>query len=73
MLPAATGRTADAPGDLRKLYVWGYVNHVRSSRKLEAELRAQPGAALAALRVAARLQADRRFSPRQRGGAKARP
>jgi transposase len=36
-LPAATGRPAYAPGDLLKLYVWGYLNHVRSSRKLEAE------------------------------------
>src|SRR4051812_6142677 len=36
-LPAATGRPAYAPGDLLKLYVWGYLNHVRSSRKLETE------------------------------------
>src|SRR3954447_18555186 len=36
-LPAATGRPAYAPGDLLKLYVWGYFNHVRSSRKLEVE------------------------------------
>jgi transposase len=37
VLPAATGRPAYAPGDLLKLYVWGYLNHVRSSRKLEVE------------------------------------
>jgi transposase len=37
VLPAATGRPAYAPGDLLKLYLWGYLNHVRSSRKLEVE------------------------------------
>src|SRR6267378_3590921 len=31
------GRPAYAPGDLLKLYVYGYVNRVRSSRRLEAE------------------------------------
>jgi transposase len=35
--PAATGRPPYAPGDLLKLFLWGYLNHVRSSRKLEAE------------------------------------
>lgn len=36
---AATGRPAYAPGDLLKLYVYGYLNRVRSSRKLESETR----------------------------------
>jgi transposase len=31
------GRPAYAPGDLLKLYVYGYLNRVRSSRRLEAE------------------------------------
>jgi transposase len=31
------GRPPYAPGDLLKLYVYGYVNQVRSSRRLEAE------------------------------------
>lgn len=34
---AATGRPSYAPGDLLKLYVYGYLNRVRSSRRLEAE------------------------------------
>ena len=35
--PKATGRPGYAPGDLLKLYIYGYLNHVRSSRRLEAE------------------------------------
>jgi transposase len=34
---AATGRPPYAPGDLLKLYLWGYLNRVRSSRALERE------------------------------------
>ena len=33
----ATGRPGSAPADLLKLYVYGYLNRVRSSRRLEAE------------------------------------
>ena len=35
--PKATGRPGYAPGDLLKLYISGYLNRVRSSRRLEAE------------------------------------
>src|ERR1700742_5259494 len=35
--PKVTGRTAYAPGDLLKLYIYGYLNRIRSSRRLEAE------------------------------------
>jgi len=35
--PEKTGRPGDAPGDLLKLYIYGYLNRVRSSRRLEAE------------------------------------
>lgn len=34
---AATGRPPYAPADLLKLYVYGYLNQVRSSRRLERE------------------------------------
>ena len=37
--PEATGRPGYAPGDLLKLYIYGYLNRVRSSRRLEAECR----------------------------------
>src|SRR5438045_5443289 len=35
--PKETGRPGYAPGDLLKLYIYGYLNRVRSSRRLEAE------------------------------------
>jgi transposase len=37
--PAATGRPPYHPKDLLKLYIWGYFNEVRSSRRLERECR----------------------------------
>ena len=36
-MPKATGRPGYAPADLLKLYIYGYLNRVRSSRRLEAE------------------------------------
>ena len=35
--PKATGRPPYHPGDLLKLYIYGYLNGVRSSRKSEKE------------------------------------
>src|SRR6195952_6025353 len=35
--PEATGRPGYDPGDLLKLYLYGYLNRVRSSRRLAAE------------------------------------
>jgi transposase len=35
--PKWTGRPGYAPADLLKLYIYGYLNRVRSSRRLEAE------------------------------------
>src|SRR2546427_5915592 len=35
--PAATGRPAFLPGVLLKLYIYGYLNRVQSSRRLERE------------------------------------
>jgi transposase len=35
--PKVTGRPGYAPGDLLKLYIYGYLNRTRSSRRLEAE------------------------------------
>lgn len=36
-VPAETGRPGYDPRDLLRLYVWGYMNEVRSSRRLERE------------------------------------
>lgn len=38
-IPADTGRPGYDPRDLLKLYVYGYLNQIRSSRKLEQEAR----------------------------------
>lgn len=38
-VPADRGRPGYAPGDLLKLYLYGYWNRVRSSRRLETECR----------------------------------
>lgn len=38
-VPAETGRPPYDPRDLLKLYIWGYFNEVRSSRRLERECR----------------------------------
>src|SRR5947207_5482739 len=35
--PKVTGRPGYAPADLLKLYIYGYLNRTRSSRRLEAE------------------------------------
>ena len=35
--PKETGRPGYAPADLLRLYIYGYLNRVRSSRRLEAE------------------------------------
>ena len=35
--PKETGRPGYDPSDLLKLYIYGYLNRVRSSRRLEAE------------------------------------
>ena len=40
--PAATGRPSYHPSVLLKLYIYGYLNRVRSSRRLEAEPRCRP-------------------------------
>lgn len=38
-VPAATGRPPYDPRDLLKLYIWGYFNEARSSRRLERQCR----------------------------------
>jgi transposase len=38
MTPAATGRPAYHPSTLLKIYLYGYLNRVQSSRRLELDL-----------------------------------
>ena len=52
----ATGRPGYAPCDLLKLYIYGYLNRVRSSRRLEGEAHRNIESHLAAAQPEARLQ-----------------
>jgi transposase len=45
---AETGRPGYDPRDLLKLYLYGYLNQIRSSRRLETEVSSQCGADVAA-------------------------
>ena len=63
--PKATGRPGYAPGDLLKLYIYGYLNRVRSSRRLEAECYRNIEVYLAVAALEAGLQDRRRFQERQ--------
>jgi transposase len=45
-----TRRPGYAPGDLLKLYIYGYLNRVRSSRRLEMESHALANSQLEELR-----------------------
>jgi transposase len=56
--PKVTGRPGYAPADLLKLYIYGYLNRVRSSRRLEADPSQYRGD-LAAATSEAGLQDDR--------------
>ena len=43
VLPACTGRPGYHPAVLLKIYIYGYLNRIQSSRRLEREMSAQPG------------------------------
>jgi transposase len=49
--PKVTGRPCYAPGDLLKLYIYGYLNRVRSSRRLEADLRTRKAGLRPVMRI----------------------
>ena len=66
--PAATGRPAYHPGTLLKIYVYGYLNRLPSSRRLERETQRNLELIWLTGRLAPGLQDDRRLPPRQRPG-----
>ena len=69
--PKETGRPGYDPSDLLKLYIYGYLNRVRSSRRLEGGNPPQPGGDLAVAPPAAELQDHCGFPAREPGGVPA--
>ena len=67
--PKATGRPAYHPSILLKLYAYGYLNRIQSSRRLEREAGRNVEPIVAARAPGAGFQDDRRFSQGQRTGA----
>jgi transposase len=62
--PKAAGRPGYAPADLLKLYIYGYLNRVRSSRRLEMECHRNIEAARAILDVDTRGMVRTSVAPR---------
>lgn len=60
--PAETGRPGYDPRDLLKLYLYGYLQQIRSSRRLEAWMQAQCGTDVALGTAGAGPQEHRRVS-----------
>jgi transposase len=63
--PKATGRPGYAPGDLLKLYIYGYLNRVRSRRRLEMECHRDIEVNWLLRSLKPGLQDHRRFQERQ--------
>ena len=64
--PASTGRPAYHPSVLLKIYIYGYLNRVQSSRRLERESQRNIELMWLTGRFGPRLQNHSRFSQRQR-------
>jgi transposase len=64
--PASTGRPGYHPATLLKIYAYGYLNRVQSSRRLAARGSTQYRADVAHGASCAGLQDDRRLPTRQR-------
>src|SRR5271166_3487219 len=60
--PKETGRPGYHPADLLKLYIYGYLNRVRSSRRLKAESRRNLEVMWLLRGLTPDFQNDRRFS-----------
>ena len=69
--PKETGRPGYDPSDLLKLYIYGYLNRVRSSRRLEAETHRNLEVIWLLRRLRAELQDPCGFPAREPGGVPA--
>ncbi len=63
-VPAETGRPSYHPATLLKLYIYGYLNRIPSSRRLGARGAAKPRVDVAARPSCTRFQDGRRLPPR---------
>ena len=63
--PNDKGRPGYDPADLLKLYIYGYLNRVRSSRRLEVETHRNLEVIWLLRQLKVGLQDDRGFPPRQ--------
>jgi transposase len=61
--PASTGRPGYAPSTMLKLYVYGYLHQLTSSRKLEREAGRKHRTDVADRKAGTRLQDHRRLPP----------
>jgi hypothetical protein len=66
--PASTGRPAYHPGVLLKIYIYGYLNRVASSRRLERECQRNVELMWLTGRLAPDFKDNRRLPPGKRGG-----
>ena len=66
--PEVTGLPAYHPATLLKIYLYGYLNRIQSSRRLERETQRSIELMVADRPTDAGLQDDRRLPPRQRAG-----
>ena len=66
--PAATGRPAYHPATLLKIYLYGYLNRIQSSRRLEREAQRNVELMWLTGRLAPRFQDDCRLPQGQRRG-----
>src|SRR5262249_549696 len=67
-VPERTGRPPYAPADMTKIYIYGYLHGVRSSRRLERECQCNIEVLWLVDRVAADFKAIADFRPGNRGG-----
>jgi transposase len=70
VVPEATGRPSYHPATLLKIYLYGYLNQVQSSRRLERETRRNLEVMWLTGRLTPDFQDHRRLSSRQRFGDK---
>ena len=68
VVPEATGRPAYHPATMLKIYLYGYLNRIQSSRRLERETQRNIELMWLTGPTDAGLQDDRGLPPLQRGG-----